>query len=124
MKSSVYMSLQRRPVLRLRQKGGTQMVVEFSIMPVGKGESLSGDVAEAIRLVAESGLAYRVGPMSTAVEGDWEEAMGLIKRCRDKMLQKAHRVYMVIKIDDRKDATGRLTGKIKSVEEKLGKSLK
>ena len=124
MKSSVYMSLQRRPVLRFRQKGGTQMVVEFSIMPVGKGESLSGDVAEAIRLVAESGLAYRVGPMSTAVEGDWEEAMGLIKRCRDKMLQKAHRVYMVIKIDDRKDATGRLTGKIKSVEEKLGKSLK
>lgn len=31
---------------------------------------------------------------------------------------------MVIKIDDRTDATGRLTGKIKSVEEKLGKSLK
>jgi len=40
------------------------------------------------------------------------------------MLQKAHHVYMVIRIDDRTDATGRLTVKIKSVKEKLGKSLK
>ena len=99
------------------------MVADFSIMPVGKGESLSTDVAAAIKLVTESGLPAKVGPMSTTVEGEWEEVMGLIKRCRDKMLETCNRVYLVIKMDDRKGATGRISGKIASVEEKLGKSL-
>jgi len=96
------------------------MVVDFSIMPVGKGESLSEHVAEAVRLVKQSGLPCRVGPMSTTVEGQWDEVMALVKRCRDKMLAGCNRVYLVIKIDDRKGATGRITGKIESVEAKLG----
>ena len=98
------------------------MLIDFSIMPVGKGESLSRDVAEAVELVVESGLPYRFGPMSTAVEGEWDELMGLVKRCRDKMLANCNRVYITIKIDDRKGAEARLAGRIKSVEEKLGGS--
>jgi uncharacterized protein (TIGR00106 family) len=100
------------------------MLVDFSIMPVGKGESLSKDVAEAIKLVVESGLPNHVGPMATSIEGDWDQVMKLVKRCRDKMLQSCNRVYITIKIDDRKSATDKLTGKIKSVEEKLGRTLK
>jgi uncharacterized protein (TIGR00106 family) len=96
------------------------MVVDFSIMPVGKGESLSADVAEVVKLVKESGLPWRLGPMSTTVEGQWDEVMGLVKRCRDKVLAGCNRVYLVMNIDDRKGATGRITGKIESVEAKLG----
>jgi len=92
-------------------------------MPVGKGESLSRDVAEAIKLVDESGLPYRIGAMSTTVEGSWEQLMELLKKCRDKILQNCNRIYIIVKIDDRKGATNRLTGKIKSIEEKLGKKL-
>jgi uncharacterized protein (TIGR00106 family) len=99
------------------------MVAEFSIMPVGKSESLSADVTAAIKLVVESGLPAKVGPMSTSIEGEWEEVMGLVKRCRDKMLETCNRVYLVIKIDDRKGSAGRINGKIASVEEKLGKPL-
>jgi len=99
------------------------MIAEFSIMPVGKGESLSVDVAEAIKIVSESGLPSKTGAMSSSVEGDWDEVMGLIKKCRDKLLEKANRVYLIIKIDERKGAVGRLTGKLTSIEEKLGKSL-
>ncbi len=98
------------------------MVADFSIMPVGAGESLSGDVAEAVRLVTESGLPYRVGPMSTSVEGPWDEVMALIKRCRDRMLERHNRVYLTIRIDDRKGATGRLAAKVEAVEQKLGKT--
>ena len=92
-------------------------------MPVGKGESLSRDVAEAIKVVDESGLPYRIGAMSTTVEGSWEQLMELLKKCRDKILQNCNRIYIIVKIDDRKGATNRLTGKIKSIEEKLGKKL-
>ena len=100
-----------------------EMLAEFSIMPVGKGESLSEDVAEVIKIVSDSGLPSKTGAMSTSIEGDWDEVMGLIKKCRDKMLESSSRVYLTIKIDERKGAEGRLTGKIKSIEEKLGKSL-
>jgi len=99
------------------------MIVELSIMPVGKGESLSGDVAEAVKLIAEEGLPYHFGPMSTSIEGDWDRVMRLVKRCRDRMLERSSRVYMVMKIDDRKGADGRLKGKMESVEEKLGRRL-
>jgi uncharacterized protein (TIGR00106 family) len=100
------------------------MVVEFSIMPVGVGESLSEAVAPVIRLIDESGLAYDFGPMGTTVEGEWDEVMGLIKKCRDKVLEKFGRVYLVIKIDERKGWAEQITGKIKSVERKLGKRLR
>jgi uncharacterized protein (TIGR00106 family) len=88
------------------------------------GESLSEAVAPVIGLIDESGLAYDFGPMGTTVEGEWDEVMGLIKKCRDKMLASFSRVYLVIKIDERKGAAGRITGKTKSVEEKLGKELR
>lgn len=100
------------------------MIAEFSIMPVGKGESLSEYVAEMVKVVSESGLESTTGPMSTSVEGDWDEVMGVIKRCRDKLLENSNRIYLIIKIDERKGASGRLRGKVKSVEQKLGRDLK
>ncbi len=98
------------------------MIAEFSIMPVGKGESLSKDVAEALKLVEESGLPYVFGPMGTSVEGQWDEVMNLIKKCRNKLLESSNRIYLTIKIDERTGATNQLTGKVKSVKEKLGKA--
>lgn len=100
------------------------MVVDFSIMPVGKDESLSEAVAPVIEIIDKSGLPYDFGPMATTVEGEWEAVMGLVKKCREKMLETCNRVYVVIKIDDRKGRTGQITEKVRSVEEKLGKRLR
>jgi uncharacterized protein (TIGR00106 family) len=99
------------------------MLADFSIMPVGKGESLSKFVAQAVGLIVESGLPHHVGPMSTAVEGDWDQVMTLIKKCRDKMLDSCNRIVISIKIDDRKGAKNMITAKLKSIEQKLGKPL-
>lgn len=100
------------------------MLVDFSIMPVGKGESLSKHVAEAVKLIIDSGLPYRVGPMATSIEGNWDEVMDLIEKAKDKMLETCNRVIITIKIDERKDATDRLTGKLESVERQLGRGLR
>jgi uncharacterized protein (TIGR00106 family) len=99
------------------------MLVDFSIMPVGKGESLSKDVAEAVRLIIDSRLPHKVGPMATSIEGNWDQVMDLIKKARDKMLETCNRVIITIKIDERKGAKDRLTGKLESVEKQLGRSL-
>ncbi|MHC4498904.1 MAG: MTH1187 family thiamine-binding protein [Planctomycetota bacterium] len=100
------------------------MLVDFSIMPVGKGESLSKHVAEAVKLIIDSGLPYKVGPMATSIEGNWDEVMDLIKKAKDKMLETCNRVIITIKIDERKDTRDRLTGKLESVERQLGRSLR
>jgi uncharacterized protein (TIGR00106 family) len=100
------------------------VLAEFSIMPVGKGESLSKDIAQVIGVIDESGLPYDFGPMGTTVEGEWDEVMALIKKGRDKLLQTSNRIYITIRIDERKGAKDKIIGKVKSVEDKLGKHLR
>ncbi|NOZ87282.1 MAG: MTH1187 family thiamine-binding protein [Deltaproteobacteria bacterium] len=100
------------------------MIVEFSVVPLGSGASLSGDLAPILDIIDKSGLQYKFGPMSTSVEGDWDAVMDLMKKCRDAALEKADRVLLRIVVDDKKGATGRLTGKQASVEAKLGRELK
>ena len=83
-------------------------------------------LATVARIIDESGLDYRVGPMGTTVEGAWEPVLALAKRCHDAMLQQADRVMTTIKIDDRKDkpGLGRITQKVASLEAKVGTALK
>ncbi len=99
------------------------MLAEFTIVPLDKGESLSEYVSKVLDLVDESGLEYRLTPMGTVVEGDWDDVMDLIRRCHMHMREHSNRVSTSIKIDDREGAVDRLDGKIRSVESKLGKTL-
>ena len=103
------------------------MLAELEVVPIGTGSaSLSAILAQAARLIDQSGLDYRVGPMGTSVEGDWDQVMALAKQCRDAMLRSADRVMLTIRIDDRKDkpGAGRLTQKVASLEAKVGTPLK
>jgi uncharacterized protein (TIGR00106 family) len=95
------------------------MIAAFSITPVGMGESVSAPVADAVRLVRESGLPNETNAMFTNVEGEWDEVMGLIKACVMRVAQDASRVSLVIKIDHRPGVTGALRGKVAALEERL-----
>lgn len=100
------------------------MIVEFSIVPIGKGESLAELIAKVVDIVDKSGLPYKLTSMGTIVEGEWNDLMELIKECHFKMKQYAPRVMTCITIDDREGARGRIEGKIEDVEEILGRELK
>jgi uncharacterized protein (TIGR00106 family) len=95
------------------------MIAAFSITPIGTGESVSGSVAAAVRLIRESGLPNETNAMFTNVEGEWDEVMGLIKACVVKIAEDAPRVSTVIKIDFRPGVTNGLVGKVEAVEEHL-----
>lgn len=100
------------------------MLVEFSVVPIGKGEGLSPFIAQVLKIVAESGVSYKANPMGTVLEGDWDAIMGVIKKCRDEVMKDSERVLISIKIDDRKGGEQRIEKKLESVEEKLGMKLK
>lgn len=100
------------------------MLVEFSIVPVGKGASVGKDIAKVIKIVENSGLPYKLNPMGTVVEGKWDELMALIKRCHRVVLRDGERVVTTIKIDDRKRSTNMIETKIISLEKRLKKSLR
>jgi uncharacterized protein (TIGR00106 family) len=100
------------------------MLAEFSVVPIGKGESVSQYVAECIKIVEDSGITYKINPMGTVLEGDYDEVMAVIRKCHMRVMELCPRVITSVKIDDRKGARNALQRKITSVEEKVGKELK
>lgn len=100
------------------------MLIQFSMFPTGNQESGSGEVSKIIDLIDKSGLPYKTSSMATVIEGEWDEIMDLINKCRKTLRETNNRVYMVLTMDDREGATGRLEGKIQSLEEKLGRKIK
>jgi uncharacterized protein (TIGR00106 family) len=98
------------------------LLIELSMSPFGAGESVSADVARALAIIEKSGLPYRLGPMGTCIEGEYDEVMAVVKQCLDDMRGRHNRISFSIKADYRAGASGRLEGKVASVEEKAGKT--
>jgi uncharacterized protein (TIGR00106 family) len=95
------------------------MIAAFSVTPLGVGESVGEYVADAVRVVRESGLPNRTDAMFTSVEGEWDEVMDVIKRAVDAVAARAPRVSVVIKADVRAGVTDGLTAKVERVENVL-----
>ena len=96
------------------------MLFAFSIAPAGTpGDSVSAAVADAVRVVRESGLPNETTAMYTMIEGDWDEVMAVVKRATDVILEQAPRASLVLKADIRPGHTGQLTAKVERVEEYL-----
>jgi uncharacterized protein (TIGR00106 family) len=100
------------------------VLVEFSMFPIDKRESLSPYVARSIEIIEQSGIDYRLHAMGTILEGEWDEVFDVIRKCFLRMAEDCNRISAVIKVDYRKGPKGRIQAKVRSVEEKLGKTLK
>ena len=98
------------------------VLLEFAMFPTDKGESLSEHVSKIIAMVRDSGVAYKLTAMGTIVETETvEEALALVQRAWEVLDEAGcSRAYSSLKLDIRKGKTGRLEGKIASVEEKIG----
>jgi uncharacterized protein (TIGR00106 family) len=96
------------------------VLVAFSVTPLGVGERVGGIVAEAVRVVRDSGLPHRTDAMFTTVEGEsWDEAMAVVTAAVAAVAAHAPRVSTVIKADYRPGASGALTAKVESIERHL-----
>lgn len=96
------------------------MLVAFSVAPAGgESDSVSAAVAEAVRVVRESGLPCETNSMFTNVEGEWDEVMAVVKRAVDVVAAAAPRVALVLKADLRPGHTDQLHAKVERIEEQL-----
>jgi len=64
------------------------ITVSFEVLPGGLPDKAAtyAAVDAAIAVVAESGLTYRVGPMETTIEGEYDDIMAVIRRAQEAVL--------------------------------------
>ncbi len=93
------------------------VLAEFSVIPVGKGESLSPYVARCVEEVKRSGLPYQLHAMGTEVEADsFAQVAEIIGRCIERLSADCERIEVNLQLDYRKGRRQMLTEKVASVE--------
>ncbi|MDE9364162.1 thiamine-binding protein [Luteipulveratus sp. YIM 133132] len=98
------------------------MLFAFSVAPAttdSEDGSVSAVVAEAIKVVRDSGLPHRTDSMFTTIEGEWDEVMPVVKAACDVVARHSPRVSLVLKADLRPGLTGQLDAKVQRVEDRL-----
>ena len=96
------------------------VIVDFTVIPIGVGVSLSKYVAECHRILEASGLSYQLHANGTNVEGEWDEVFSVIRRCHERLhTMDVPRISTSIKVGTRKDRKQKMADKIRSVETKL-----
>lgn len=99
------------------------VLIEFSVFPMDKGESVGEYVSAVVSAIDGSGADYRLTPMGTIVEtATVEEALAFVAdACKLLGGMDCRRVYASCKLDIRDGNKGRLTAKTESVRRRLGR---
>ncbi len=98
------------------------MLVAISISPSGGDETggVSASVAEAVRVIRDSGLPNETNAMFTNIEGEWDEVMEVVKHAVLKVAETSPRVGLVLKADLRAGHdTGQMGAKVERIESVL-----
>ncbi len=100
------------------------VLVEFAMFPTDKGESVSAYVSQIINSIDDSGLDYKLTPMGTIIEGDWDQVMSVITGCFKILESQSSRIYSTIKVDYRKTDESRMSSKTDKIKSILQKNIK
>lgn len=97
-----------------------KVIVDFCVIPLGVGVSLSPYIVECQKILKRQGLKHELHAYGTNIEGEWEPVMDAIKRCHVRLHEMgAPRISTSLKIGSRMDIDQSLEGKVRSVTEKL-----
>ena len=87
----------------------------LQVIPKSKTREAYDLVDEAIKIIQNSGLKYRVCPFETVIEGDYHSVMSVVDRAQQACFESgAEELLVYVKIQRRKDADV-------TMEEKTGK---
>ncbi|MBL1065782.1 MTH1187 family thiamine-binding protein [Streptomyces sp. 7-21] len=95
------------------------MIVAFSVTPIGAGRHVGRQVADAVRVVRDSGLPHRTDSMFTTIEGEWDEVMDVVRRAAEAAGAGTGRVSLVLKADINEGVTNGMTTKVETIERLL-----
>ena len=98
------------------------VLLEFSMFPTDRGESVSEYVSQVLKMIDASGVSYKLTAMGTIIETDTvAEALQIVEQAARVLdEQGCNRIYSSLKMDIRKAKSARLSGKIESIREKIG----
>ena len=94
-----------------------KVVAEISIIPLGKGASVSKYVKKAIEVFKKYDLKVEPNAMGTVLEGDLDEILKAFKEAHSIVLNDVDRVVSNLKIDERKDKENTIERKLKAIGE-------
>ncbi len=96
------------------------VIVDFTVVPVGAGVSLSRYITTCEKILAESGLTYELHANGTNVEGEWEDVFTAIRRCHETLhAMGVPRLHTDIKLGTRTDRAQTMADKIASVQRRI-----
>ncbi|MEM7469231.1 MAG: MTH1187 family thiamine-binding protein [Pseudomonadota bacterium] len=102
-----------------------KVMIDLCVVPVGVGVSVSEYIAECEKIISAAGLNSQLHPYGTVIEGEWDEVMGAVKECHEKVhAMGSPRILSIVKIGTRTDREQSMQDKIDSVEQKLAESNK
>jgi uncharacterized protein (TIGR00106 family) len=97
-----------------------KVIADLCVVPLGKGISVSREVAACQRVLAEAGLKTQLHAYGTNIEGEWDVVFAAVKRCHEVVHEMgAPRISTTIKLGTRVDRSQTMEDKIRSVESKL-----
>ncbi len=99
------------------------MLFEVSVIPVGGDTHMSDELGSVLSVIDRSGLPYQLGPGSTCIEADWDEAIALVRDCHREARRTSKHVITLVKIEDEEGESGKLISNVTSVESKAGRPL-
>ena len=96
------------------------VIIDFCVIPIGVGVSVSEYVAECETILKKAGLRTILHSYGTNVEGEWDEVFAAIKQCHETVHKMgAPRISTSIRLGTRVDRKQSMADKINSVEQKL-----
>ena len=99
-----------------------RVIVDFCLVPLGVGVSLSPYIAACQRILAESGLKTELHAYGTNIEGEWDAVLTAVKQCHEAVhAMGAPRITTTLKLGTRIDREQTMEDKVGSVREKLGR---
>jgi len=97
-----------------------KVIVDFCLVPIGVGVSVSKYIVECEKILTNAGLKTQMHAYGTNIEGEWDEVFAAIKHCHEHVHEMGvPRITTTIKLGTRTDREQTMEDKIRSVQEKL-----
>jgi len=105
---------------KFEKAGKMKVIVDFCVIPIGVGCSLSSYIAECQRILKQAGLTFELHAGGTNIEGEWDDVMAAVKNCHEKLHEiGAPRVHTSIHLSTRHDKDQSMEDRVNSVKAKI-----
>jgi len=99
------------------------VIVDFCLVPIGVGVSVSRFVAACQRIFVAAGLKTNMHAYGTNIEGEWDTVFNAIKQCHETVHEMgAPRITATLKLGTHIDREQTMEDKVQSVFDKLENS--